>query len=164
MKKYLILSISFVFLSACASKQSFETTEFYEKDTTKIEVAESTEKILGKEGSLKIKDRVFFTFDSINLSSDAKFELDNVIFWLQGESEITITVEGHTDERGTREYNIALGQRRANTVKNYLVRIGKINKNRIKVISYGKEKPEVLGNNQRAWSQNRRAVITVNKK
>jgi len=73
---------------------------------------------------------------------------------------VVVTVEGHCDARGTREYNLALGERRANSAKNYLVALG-VNSNRLKTISYGKERPAVVGSNAAAWSQNRRSVLVV---
>ena len=80
--------------------------------------------------------------------------------WLRKNSDITIVLEGHADERGTREYNLALGERRANAAKDYLMTYG-ISGKRISVISYGKEKPVALGNDKASWSQNRRGVTTI---
>ncbi len=106
-------------------------------------------------------DRVFFAYDSSSLSAQAQDTLAREAAWLQANPRVNITLEGHADERGTREYNLALGERRANAAKKFLVNSG-VAANRIAVISYGKERPAVLGSNESAWSQNRRAVTVVN--
>lgn len=105
-------------------------------------------------------DRVFFEFDKSDLDSDARQALQRQADWLRANAGATVTVEGHCDERGTREYNIALGARRATAVKNYLVALG-IDGDRISTISYGEERPEVAGSSERAWAQNRRGVTIV---
>lgn len=107
-----------------------------------------------------VGDRVFFGLDSSKLSDESKATLDRQVKWLMAHDKYTITVAGHCDERGTREYNIALGERRAESVKRYLVSKG-LDAGRIETISYGKERPAVIGNNERAWSQNRRAVTAI---
>ena len=109
---------------------------------------------------VNVGDRVFFDFDKYNLAPNAADSLKKQAAWLKSFSAVTITIEGHCDERGTREYNLALGERRANAVKDYLVALG-INPNRIKVLSYGKERPVALGSNDAAWAQNRRGVTVV---
>jgi peptidoglycan-associated lipoprotein len=109
---------------------------------------------------IEVQDRVFFDFDSYSLSNDAKKVLDTQVSWLKSDSKINVTVEGHCDERGTREYNIALGERRANSVKNYLAQNG-VEESRIKVISYGKERPAFFGTGEKVWSKNRRSVTIV---
>lgn len=109
---------------------------------------------------VNVGDRVFFDFDQFSVRQDQRAVLDRQAAWLKKYPEVTVTVEGHADERGTREYNIALGNRRATAAKNYLVALG-INPNRVQTISYGKERPAVAGSNEQAWSQNRRAVTVV---
>ncbi|MDD9877355.1 MAG: peptidoglycan-associated lipoprotein Pal [Magnetovibrio sp.] len=109
---------------------------------------------------VNVGDRVFFGFDQFNLTNDARQTLDKQVAWLKGNPSVTVTIEGHADERGTREYNLALGERRANAVKDYLAAMG-VNPARVKTISYGKEKPVALGSNEAAWRQNRRSVTTV---
>jgi len=109
---------------------------------------------------VNVGDRVFFDFDQYSVRQDQRAVLDRQAAWLKKYPEVTVTVEGHADERGTREYNIALGNRRATAAKNYLVALG-INPNRVQTISYGKERPAVAGSNEQAWSQNRRAVTVV---
>ncbi|MFN4281019.1 MAG: peptidoglycan-associated lipoprotein Pal [Alphaproteobacteria bacterium] len=109
---------------------------------------------------VNVGDRIFFDFDQFSVRQDQRAVLDRQAAWLKKYPEVTVTVEGHADERGTREYNIALGNRRATAAKNYLVALG-INPNRVQTISYGKERPAVAGSNEQAWSQNRRAVTVV---
>ncbi|OHC76518.1 MAG: peptidoglycan-associated lipoprotein [Rhodospirillales bacterium RIFCSPLOWO2_12_FULL_58_28] len=106
-------------------------------------------------------DRVHFDFDKFNLDAGDKATLDKQAAWLKKNAAVSITVEGHCDERGTREYNLALGERRANSVKDHLVAAG-VGVARIKMISYGKERPVAVGSNEEAWAQNRRAVTKVN--
>lgn len=106
------------------------------------------------------EDRVFFAFDSSVLSNNAEEALDTQVKWLKNHENVNVIVQGYCDDRGTREYNLALGERRANAVKDYLIMNG-IAADRISTISYGKERPAVLGNNESAWAQNRRAVTVV---
>jgi peptidoglycan-associated lipoprotein len=110
---------------------------------------------------VNVGDRVFFGFNKYTLKPQARKTLQRQAAWLKKFPALTIAIEGHCDERGTREYNLALGERRANSAKNYLVALG-VNPNRVKVISYGKERPAVAGSNEAAWSQNRRSVTVVN--
>ena len=110
---------------------------------------------------VNVGDRIYFGYDSYTLSSEARQTLENQAQWLNQNSAVSFTVEGHADERGTREYNLALGERRASSVKNYLVALG-VDPRRITVISYGKERPAVPGANASAWSQNRRGVTVLN--
>ena len=105
-------------------------------------------------------DTVFFAFDSSALSAEAQAALDTQAAWLKKHDGVNAIVQGYCDERGTREYNLALGERRANAVKQYLVSRG-IDESRISTISYGKERPAVLGSNEAAWAQNRRAVTVI---
>ena len=98
--------------------------------------------------------------DRFNIDSADAAALQSQAQYLARYPRIRITVEGHADERGTREYNLALGERRANATKNYLVGLG-VAANRIATVSYGKERPVALGSNERAWAQNRRAVSVV---
>lgn len=105
-------------------------------------------------------DRVFFAYDRFDLSPEARATLRRQADWLSQYSSLTVTIEGHADERGTREYNLALGDRRATSAKNYLVALG-ISPSRVSVVSYGKERPAVLGSNEDAWAQNRRSVTVI---
>lgn len=105
----------------------------------------------------EIGDRVFFAYDKSDLSRAARDVLDCQAAWLNANTAMNIRIEGHCDERGTREYNIALGERRANAVKDYLVAKG-VQASRLNTISYGKERPEMVGSNEESWRQNRRGV------
>lgn len=107
-----------------------------------------------------VGDRVFFDTGSSSLDDTAQAGLTKQAAWLKQYNNINVTVEGHADERGTREYNIALGERRAAVTKRFLVGQG-IAANRVTTISYGKERPAVVGSDDASWSQNRRAVTVV---
>lgn len=106
-----------------------------------------------------LKD-IFFDFDRANIRDDAKPNLSEDLQWLKANSSAHITIEGHCDERGTAEYNLGLGERRAKATRDYLVAAG-IDATRMKVISYGKERPFVLGHDEAAWRWNRRAHFVV---
>jgi peptidoglycan-associated lipoprotein len=106
-------------------------------------------------------DLVYFSTDSVDLTTEAQQTLANQARWLQEYSQYTITIEGHADERGTREYNIALGAKRAQAVRDYLARHG-INAGRIRTVSYGKERPVAVCNDISCWSQNRRSQTVLN--
>jgi peptidoglycan-associated lipoprotein len=113
-----------------------------------------------QEFASSVGDRVFFESDSTELTSTGQATLDKQAAWLNQYSRYSFTVEGHADERGTREYNFALGARRAETAKNYLIAKG-VAAARIKTISYGKERPVAVCNDISCWSQNRRAVTVL---
>ena len=106
-------------------------------------------------------DRVFFAYDSAEISSEGQQILKRQSDWLRRYGNVTVTIEGHCDERGTREYNLALGERRAQAVKNVLAAAG-IPASRISTISYGKERPEIPHSDDQSYAQNRRGVTTVN--
>jgi peptidoglycan-associated lipoprotein len=110
---------------------------------------------------VNVGDRVFFESDQTDLSPQAVATLDKQIQWLQTYPRYQFTIEGHADERGTREYNIALGARRAQSVKAYMTAHG-IDQSRMRTISYGKERPVAVCNDISCWSQNRRAVTVLN--
>ncbi|HEX8223000.1 MAG TPA: peptidoglycan-associated lipoprotein Pal [Allosphingosinicella sp.] len=105
-------------------------------------------------------DRVFFDTNEYDLDDRDRSILDAQAAWLQSNPSVRVTIEGHADERGTRDYNLALGDRRANAAKNYLAARG-VSPSRMTVISYGKERPEALGSDETAWAQNRRAVTVL---
>ena len=106
-------------------------------------------------------DRIFFDTDQYDVDAQDQQTLQSQAAWLQQNPNVRVTIEGHADERGTRDYNIALGERRANAAKNYLASLG-IDPGRINTVSYGKERPAALGSDESAWAQNRRAVtVTV---
>jgi peptidoglycan-associated lipoprotein len=108
-----------------------------------------------------VGDRVFFDFDKSDIKPEGRQTLQRQAEWLKKYPNVTVTVEGHCDDRGTREYNLALGARRAAAVKKMLIALG-VDAKRVSTISYGKERPAVVGDNEAAWAQNRRGVTVVN--
>ena len=134
--------------SSGVSGSSSESTTTYSYDTDP------------KTALIKVGDRVLFGYDSSELDDDDRSVLDNQAKFLNQNPSLKVTIEGHCDERGTREYNLALGEKRASAVKDYLISVG-INSERLSVVSYGKERPQVLGSNKAAWSMNRRSVTTI---
>jgi len=110
--------------------------------------------------TVNVGDRVFFGFDQSTLSTEERTVLERQAFWLRKYPNVSVTIEGHADERGTREYNLALGERRAAAARDYLVSLG-INAGRISTISYGEERPVSVGSNEEAWAQNRVAISVV---
>ena len=134
--------------STSSSGASSESTTSYSYDTDP------------KTALIKVGDRVLFGYDSSELDDEDRSVLDNQAKFLNQNPTLKVTIEGHCDERGTREYNLALGEKRAAAVKDYLISVG-INSERVSVVSYGKERPQVLGSNKAAWSMNRRSVTTI---
>ena len=143
---FLILVASLV-LSACATK----------KVTTQIQGDVYTGTDTVEYLASGVPDRVFFATNESVLTTASRETLRKQAAWLRKNSKITIVLEGHADERGTREYNLALGERRANAAKDYLLTYG-ISSDRISVLSYGKERPVDSGSNPLSWSKNRRSV------
>ena len=167
--KFLISAILIFFVAACATKPKDEA-DASGSGTTSSDSSVSSEEgtisetagsgiVKGSQEDLivNVGDRVFFGYDSSDLDSDALELLQDQVAWLKQNSDVTVTIEGHCDERGTREYNLALGERRANAAKDYLMTYG-ISSDRITVLSYGKERPVDSGSNPLAWSKNRRSV------
>ena len=109
---------------------------------------------------VNVGDRVFFGYDKYDLTAEAQATLQKQAAWLAKYQNVSVAIEGHCDERGTREYNLALGERRANSAKSYLVGLG-VAASRITTISYGKERPEATCSDESCWSVNRRAVTVV---
>lgn len=109
---------------------------------------------------VNVGDRVFFGYDRYDVSPEGQRVLEMQAEWLKRYPNNNVTIKGHADERGTREYNLALGERRASAIKNYLAALG-VPSTRINTISYGKEQPAVMGSNEDAWAQNRRGVTEV---
>ena len=176
LNKFLISIFLILFVAACAttpedtadssgSGSGLESVDYTSDDTGAAGAASagaSGEGIVpGSQEDLivNVGDRVFFNFDSSDLDADAQELLQDQAAWIK-QHDVSVTIEGHCDERGTREYNIALGEKRAQSVKNYLISLG-IAATRVSTISYGKERPAVVGSNDAAWSQNRRSVTTV---
>ncbi len=169
--KFLISAMLLIFVAACATKpeDSADSSGSGAKSSdSSVDEGAITETagsgiVAGSQEDLivNVGDRVFFGYDSSDLDSDALELLQDQVAWLKQNSSVSITIEGHCDERGTREYNLALGEKRAQAVKNYLIGLG-ISPDRVSTISYGKERPAVVGSNDGAWAQNRRSVTTVN--
>ncbi|MGQ0526910.1 MAG: peptidoglycan-associated lipoprotein Pal [Alphaproteobacteria bacterium] len=127
----------------------------YDETTSSTTVPGSAQDFITNVG-----DRVLFGYDRYDLSPEGQQILDRQAAWLNQYPNLNITVEGHADERGTREYNLALGERRANSTKNYLVARG-VAAGRLNTVSYGKERPAVTGSNESSWAENRRTVTAV---
>lgn len=177
--KYWVLIGSALVLSACANSNT--NTEQLDNTATDPVVEEQdqeqvpakpteavdSESMMEDQGTQSSLDAaadaslVYFGYDRYDLSSAARASLQAQAAWLKAHSDVKVTVEGHCDERGTREYNLALGDRRANSVKNYLVALG-VDPSRIHTVSYGKERPAVTGSGESSWSQNRRGYTRVN--
>ena len=144
-----VLAAAFA-LSACANKNADQT------NMAGAAVPGSQQDFV-----VNVGDRVFFESDQTDLTPQARATLDKQVQWLQQYSQYTFTVEGHADERGTREYNIGLGSRRAQSVREYFASRG-ISAQRMRTISFGKERPVAVCNDISCWSQNRRAVTVLN--
>jgi len=147
-KKLLLLVATGLFLASCAATNTNQGGDASINSGTQEDLI------------VNVGDRVFFEFDSSELTVDAQSTLDAQVAWLMQYSDTNITIEGHADERGTREYNLALGDKRAFAVYSYLAQAG-IDTNRMEYISWGKERPEVIGSEETAYSQNRRSVTIV---
>ncbi len=149
LRKGLVIFFAMTLLSACASKEVKQ--QKYDDQASHIAQFESNE-----------GDRVFFDFDSAMLTEEAKDKLTQQVRWLNIHRLFTsIVIEGHCDERGTREYNMALGAQRAEAVKRFLIAEGLDADRIVETVSYGKERPAVIGNNEAAWSKNRRGVTSI---
>jgi peptidoglycan-associated lipoprotein len=108
----------------------------------------------------EIGDRVYFGYDQYDLTPEARSTVERQAQWMKTYPNVNVMVEGHCDERGTREYNLALGEKRANAVRNYLISNG-VPAGRVQSISYGKERPAIMGADETSWAQNRRGVLVV---
>jgi peptidoglycan-associated lipoprotein len=178
MKKFLssiILIIAIFSLASCGGKatKDIDSDQFSDQeykipqDVQDFDVVDSeaaaeeiNQEVQEEIEEVEVRDRVFYDVNQSGLTSDAKKILDNQSSWLKSDSNIKIILEGHCDERGAREYNLALGERRANSAKQYLVKKG-INASRIKTISYGKERPAFVGDGEEVWAKNRRSVTVI---
>jgi len=148
LKKFLVIILAGVALTACATAK---------KDTGKMQGDVYTGTDTVEYLATGVKDRVFFATNKSVLTTASRDTLRKQAAFMRKKKDLTFSIEGHADERGTREYNLALGERRANAVKDYLMTYG-ISSSRLSVISYGKERPVNSGSNPLAWSQNRRSV------
>jgi peptidoglycan-associated lipoprotein len=177
MKKILALAFLAVVLSSCNGKakkdqidsanqagvmesEASQTTKSFDVVDSEAAAAAINKQAQAAIEEVEVADRVFFDLNASSVSDDAKKILDNQSSWLKSDPKIKIIIEGHCDERGTREYNIALGEKRANSVKQYLVANG-VESSRIKTISYGKERPAFVGAGEEIWAKNRRAVTAM---
>ena len=151
LKNLLAVLCSLVFVVACADRSGSDLSS---------ELANITP---GSQMDLEVNvgDRVFFDFDSATLSADAQATLDRQATWLKNYDSVSVMVEGHCDPRGTREYNLGLGERRAHALRTYLVNAG-IDASRVKTISFGKERLAVEGSTEEAYRQDRRGVTVLN--
>lgn len=176
MLKSLLVITTIITLSSCVAKKNRAVT-----DDSQMQVVEDTNQtrqpyqVVDNENQaielnsaeqqrveeVEVKDRIFFGYDSFTLNDESKKILNTQAEWLRSDLNINITIEGHADERGTREYNIALGEKRAKSVKDYLVSNG-VTANRIKIVSFGKERPAFFGATEEIFNKNRRAVTVVN--
>ena len=153
-KNTLLLLAACLVLSACATKKEVTTsTDIQGQMQSDVYTGNDTVEYLAS----GVKDRVFFATNESVLTTASRETLRAQAAWLRTNSSINIVLEGHADERGTREYNLALGERIANSAKDYLMTYG-ISSDRISVLSYGKERPVDAGSNPLAWSKNRRSV------
>ena len=146
---FLVLALSLL-LSACATQKAAKIDSQLQGD---VYTGTDTVEYLAD----GVPDRVFFATNESVLTTASRETLRKQAGWMRKNSDVTVVLEGHADERGTREYNLALGERRANAAKDYLMTYG-VSSNRISVISYGKERPVDSGSNPLAWSKNRRSV------
>ena len=149
LRKVLLIVFAGLALSACAVEKKVALGKIQGDVYTGTDTVEYL--------ATGVKDRVFFATNKSILTTASRDTLRKQAAWMRKNKDITVTVEGHADERGTREYNLALGDRRANAVKDYLLTYG-ISGGRLSVISYGKERPVNSGSSPLAWSQNRRSV------
>lgn len=155
----LVLSLGLIGCSS-AEKKSDQADSMLEDATKNVNLELNGSSDEGTAGPLQT---VYFAFDSSNLSEAARSTLGENAKWLKMAENVDIQVEGHADERGGQQYNLALGERRARAVKDYLVALG-VREARISIISYGKEKPVAFGHDEESWSRNRRANFVVTAK
>lgn len=155
--KALSLVAAVLLVAACAQKSA--DTGATSGSTGATQAPSQTTDLRGQ--LQQVGDRIFFAFDRSDITAESRATLQRQAQLLTANPSVSITIEGHCDERGTREYNLGLGERRANATKQALVALG-IAANRINTISYGKERPAVLGHTEAAWAQNRRAVTVIN--
>jgi len=154
-------------LSACGKDKDKVQTAATGSETTQTTTnngtdVNATNVVPGSQQDLVVNvgDRVYFGYDQNDLTAEARTQIERQAQWLKQYGNVNVMVEGHCDERGTREYNLALGEKRATAVRNYLIAQG-VAANRIQSISYGKERPAVMGADETSWAQNRRGVLVV---
>lgn len=156
--RLLIVALAGILVTACANKEMQpNSAQLGPGGNAGAPVVPGTQ----RDFSVNVGDIVYFTTDSSDLTAEARQTLQKQVQWLRQYPQFTITIEGHADERGTREYNIALGARRATSVRKFLSGNG-VNARRIRTISYGKERPVAVCDDISCWSQNRRAQTVLN--
>ena len=161
LKKLILLIAAGFFLASCAATKTDQGGDVDASSSASSSSSDGSINAGTQEDLIvNVGDRVFFEFDSSELTVDAQATLDAQAAWLLQYSDTDITIEGHADERGTREYNLALGDKRAFAVYSYLAQAG-VDTNRMDYVSWGKERPEVIGSDETAYSQNRRGVTIV---
>ena len=161
LKKLILLVAAGFFLASCAATKTDQGGDLDASSSASSSSSDGSINAGTQEDLIvNVGDRVFFEFDSSELTVDAQATLDAQAAWLLQYSDTDITIEGHADERGTREYNLALGDKRAFAVYSYLAQAG-VDTNRMDYVSWGKERPEVIGSDETAYSQNRRGVTIV---
>ena len=161
LKKLILLVAAGFFLASCAATKTDQGGDVDASSSASSSSSDGSINAGTQEDLIvNVGDRVFFEFDSSELTVDAQETLDAQAAWLLQYSDTDITIEGHADERGTREYNLALGDKRAFAVYSYLAQAG-VDTNRMDYVSWGKERPEVIGSDETAYSQNRRGVTIV---
>lgn len=151
--RFVAVAAAFLMVAACSSTDA--TTSATPSSSTSTVTPGTQQDLVTNVG-----DRVFFDTDKSNLKDEGKATLQRQAAWMKLYPKLTFTIEGHADERGTREYNLALAGRRANAVKDFLVSLG-VDGSRLNTVSYGKERPVCLESNEDCWAQNRRAVTVV---
>lgn len=169
--KILTLFAALLLLGACGTTPEEQASTESESASTTTEATTtdsiSTEPVPGpapgsqEDLTVNVGDRIFFGFDSSELDMEAQATIERLAIWLNSNPSATLTIEGHCDERGTTEYNLALGDRRATAVRDFLIALG-ISPGRLSTISYGEERPAVNGQGESIWAQNRRGVFAVN--
>lgn len=161
-----VLLVGTAALAACSKKAPEQLPPAPQPEVTQAPVTPTqTGPIVGSQAHFTdavgaMNTIVYFDTDQYNIDSEDSAKLQTQARYFSQNPNVNFTIEGHADERGTREYNLALGERRANAAKNYLVSLG-IPSSRIRVVSYGKERPIALGSDEQAWAQNRRAATVV---
>tara|TARA_Y100000590_G_scaffold421835_1_gene525923 strand:+ start:107 stop:595 length:489 start_codon:yes stop_codon:yes gene_type:complete len=161
LNRILGIVLALFFVAACSSTPKEEASSSGSGLTSVDYTSDGIKAGSSDDLIVNVGDRIFFELNSHELNEDSQDLLQDQASWLKQYGNVNLTIEGHCDERGTREYNIALGERRAQAMKNYLIGLG-VEAGRMSTISYGKERPAVLGSNDAAWDQNRRAVAVVN--
>ena len=153
LRNFLLVVFASLLLTACATQKKVAKDSSTGLIQSDVYTGGDTVEFL----ATGVKDRVFFGTNKSILTTASRDTLRKQAAWMRKKKDLSFTIEGHADERGTREYNLALGERRANAVKDYLLTYG-ISGGRVAVISYGKERPVNSGSSPLAWSQNRRSV------